>query len=144
MSLCIGSHPILGRHKRVINFAITFTSDQLLVVTTQVRHMAWSFGFIQAKISYILRQPLWNDILSLGCHNLCIMGDVFIGSHERNKASSSSSLPSQELVAFIDEAGLFMVDSCGPRFTWSTRRRSYGFMAAKLDRVLVNQGFLVL
>lgn len=110
----------------------TFTSEQLLVVTIYVQHKSWSFGFVHAKNPYV-------DVLSLGCQNLCILCDfnILFGSHEQNIAYISSSLSSQEFTTFIDETKLFEVDSSGPQFTWSTRRPSWGFMAAKLDRALV-------
>ncbi|KAL8555733.1 hypothetical protein ACS0TY_003520 [Phlomoides rotata] len=45
-------------------------------------------------------------------------------------------------MAFLDEAQLHDMDTSGPQFTWVTRRSNHGYMAARLDRVLVNNGFL--
>ncbi|KAL8555579.1 hypothetical protein ACS0TY_003398 [Phlomoides rotata] len=45
-------------------------------------------------------------------------------------------------MAFMEEAKLHDVDTSGPQFTWVTRRTNHGYMAARLDRVLVNDGFL--
>ncbi|KAL8555640.1 hypothetical protein ACS0TY_003445 [Phlomoides rotata] len=42
----------------------------------------------------------------------------------------------------MDEAQLHNMDFSGPHFTWVTRRSNHGYMAARLDRVLVNDGFL--
>ncbi|KAL8462998.1 hypothetical protein ACS0TY_033848 [Phlomoides rotata] len=45
-------------------------------------------------------------------------------------------------MAFLDEAHLHDMDTAGPQFTWVTRRSNHGYMAARLDQVLVNDGFL--
>ncbi|KAL8502785.1 hypothetical protein ACS0TY_021776 [Phlomoides rotata] len=45
-------------------------------------------------------------------------------------------------MAFLDEAHLHDMETSGPQFTWVTRRSNRGYMAARLDRVLVNDEFL--
>ncbi|KAL8457096.1 hypothetical protein ACS0TY_035074 [Phlomoides rotata] len=52
------------------------------------------------------------------------------------------SRPVTEFKAFLDETDLLDVEASGFLFTWSTRHLSRGFMAARLDRALVNQSFL--
>ncbi|KAL8488100.1 hypothetical protein ACS0TY_024401 [Phlomoides rotata] len=77
-------------------------------------------------------------------HPLCIMGDfnVVLGAHERSRGAKNPARPSQEFMAFLDEAQLHDMDTSGPQFTWVTRRSNHGYMATHLDRVLVNDGFL--
>ncbi|KAL8502779.1 hypothetical protein ACS0TY_021770 [Phlomoides rotata] len=45
-------------------------------------------------------------------------------------------------MAFLDEAHLHDMDTSGSQFTWVTRRSNHGYMAARLDRVLVNDEFI--
>ncbi|KAL8546968.1 hypothetical protein ACS0TY_006615 [Phlomoides rotata] len=45
-------------------------------------------------------------------------------------------------MAFLDGAHLHDMDTSSPQFTWVTRRSNHGYMAARLDRVLVNDEFL--
>ncbi|KAL8542656.1 hypothetical protein ACS0TY_003514 [Phlomoides rotata] len=45
-------------------------------------------------------------------------------------------------MAFLDEPHLHDMDTSGPQFTWVTRRSNHAYMAARLDRVLVNDEFL--
>ncbi|KAL8492516.1 hypothetical protein ACS0TY_023921 [Phlomoides rotata] len=72
------------------------------------------------------------------------MGDfnVVFGAHERSRGARNPAHPSQEFMAFLDEAHLHDMDTSGPQFTWVTRRSNHGYMAARLDRVLVNDEFL--
>ncbi|KAL8463010.1 hypothetical protein ACS0TY_033862 [Phlomoides rotata] len=55
---------------------------------------------------------------------------------------SSAARSSQEFMVFLDEAQLHDMDISGPQFTWVTRRSNQGYMAARLNWVLVNDGFL--
>ncbi|KAL8546919.1 hypothetical protein ACS0TY_006582 [Phlomoides rotata] len=72
------------------------------------------------------------------------MGDfnVVLGAHERSRGARNPARPSQEFMAFMDEAHLHDMDTSGPQYTWVTRRSNHGYMAARLDRVLTNDGFL--
>ncbi|KAL8524003.1 hypothetical protein ACS0TY_013820 [Phlomoides rotata] len=72
------------------------------------------------------------------------MGDfnVVLGAHERSRGARNPARPSQEFMAFLDEAHLHDMDTAGPQFTWVTRRSNHGYMAARLDRVLANDDFL--
>ncbi|KAL8462761.1 hypothetical protein ACS0TY_033691 [Phlomoides rotata] len=72
------------------------------------------------------------------------MGDfnVVLGSHERSRGTSRHSRPSEEFREFIDDAHLLDIESSGSLFTWFTRQSSSGYMAARLDKALVYQGFL--
>ncbi|KAL8529263.1 hypothetical protein ACS0TY_006623 [Phlomoides rotata] len=72
------------------------------------------------------------------------MGDfnVVFGAHERSRGARNPARSSQEFMAFLDEAHLHDMDTSGAQFTWVTRRSNHGYMAARLDRVLVNDEFL--
>ncbi|KAL8507343.1 hypothetical protein ACS0TY_018040 [Phlomoides rotata] len=72
------------------------------------------------------------------------MGDfnVVLGAHERSRGAGNPTRPSQEFRAFLDEAHLHDMDTVGSQFTWVTRQSNLGYMAARLDRVLVNDDFL--
>ncbi|KAL8480480.1 hypothetical protein ACS0TY_027135 [Phlomoides rotata] len=72
------------------------------------------------------------------------MGDfnMVLGAHERSRGARNPARPSQEFMPFLDEAHLDDMDTSGPQFTWVTRRSNHGYMAARLDRVLVNDEFM--
>ncbi|KAL8507347.1 hypothetical protein ACS0TY_018043 [Phlomoides rotata] len=90
------------------------------------------------------RRDLWADITTHANMSLCVMRDfnVVLGAHERSRGARNPARPSQEFMAFMDEAHLHDMDTSGPQYTWVTRRSNHGYMAARLDRVLVNDGFL--
>ncbi|KAL8488047.1 hypothetical protein ACS0TY_024357 [Phlomoides rotata] len=114
------------------------------MVHTQVQGRSWHLGLVHACTAYIPRRELWNDITSLHLDDLCIIGDfnVVLGSHERSRGATRQICPSEEFMEFIDDAHLLDIESSGFQFTWSTRRSSSGYIAAKLDRVLASQAFL--
>ncbi|KAL8523958.1 hypothetical protein ACS0TY_013788 [Phlomoides rotata] len=72
------------------------------------------------------------------------MGDfnVVFGAHEHSRGARNPSRPSHEFRAFLDDAHLHNIDTAGPQFTWVTHHSNHGYMAARLDRVLVNDEFL--
>ncbi|KAL8480341.1 hypothetical protein ACS0TY_027037 [Phlomoides rotata] len=72
------------------------------------------------------------------------MGDfnVVLGAHERSRGARNPARPTQDFMAFLDETHLHDMDTTGSQFTWVTRRSNHGYMAAHLDRVLVNDEFI--
>ncbi|KAL8520041.1 hypothetical protein ACS0TY_010828 [Phlomoides rotata] len=72
------------------------------------------------------------------------MGDfnVVLGAHERSRGARNHPALLRSLGLFLDEAHLHDMDTSSPQFTWVTRCSNHGYMAARLDRVLVNDDFL--
>ncbi|KAL8481253.1 hypothetical protein ACS0TY_027686 [Phlomoides rotata] len=99
---------------------------------------------MQARSTYIPRRELWSSICAHVDRPLCVMGDfnVVLGAHEWSRGAQNPTRPSQEFMAFLDEAHLHDMDTAGPQFSWVTRRSNHGYMAARLDRVLANDDFL--
>ncbi|KAL8462900.1 hypothetical protein ACS0TY_033781 [Phlomoides rotata] len=114
------------------------------MLETTVHSHTWCFGFVHARSTHTPRRDLWTDITAHAIRSLCVMGDfnMVIGAHERSRGARNPARPTQEFMAFMDEAQLHDMDTSGPQFTWVTRRTNHGYMAARLDRVLVNDGFL--
>ncbi|KAL8542704.1 hypothetical protein ACS0TY_003543 [Phlomoides rotata] len=54
------------------------------------------------------------------------MGDfnVVLGAHERSSGARNPARPSQEFIAFLDEAHQHDMDTSGPQFTWYTTASS--------------------
>ncbi|KAL8487914.1 hypothetical protein ACS0TY_024272 [Phlomoides rotata] len=114
------------------------------MLETNVHSHTWCFGFVHARSTHTPRRDLWTDITAHATRSLCVMGDfnVVLGAHERSRGARNPARPTQEFMAFMEEAKLHDVDTSGPQFTWVTRRTNHSYMAARLDRVLVNDGFL--
>ncbi|KAL8523469.1 hypothetical protein ACS0TY_013432 [Phlomoides rotata] len=133
-----------GKSEHINNSRIIHSSIQYILIETTVSTHTWCFGYVHARSTHIPRRELWSSICAYTANPLCIMGDfnVVLGAHERSRGARNPSLPSQEFRAFLDEANLHNMDNSGPQFTWVTRRSNHGYVAARLDRVLVNDDFL--
>ncbi|KAL8546688.1 hypothetical protein ACS0TY_006424 [Phlomoides rotata] len=133
-----------GKTEHLENSRILHSSDQCILLETIAHSHTWCFGFVHARSTHIPRRDLWVDITVHVNRSLCVMGDfnVVLGAHERSRGARNPARPTQEFMAFMDEAQLHDMDTSGPQFTWVTRRSNQGYMVAHLDRVLVNDGFL--
>lgn len=100
--------------------------------------------FVHTKNNYIRRRELWQDLSQeLQASHTCIMGDfnVVLGAHERSSGMVTHGPPIEEFQNFITQNDLTDVEAVGNKYTWATRRNNI-FMAARLDRALVNHNFL--
>ncbi|KAL8514554.1 hypothetical protein ACS0TY_013592 [Phlomoides rotata] len=135
---------LFGKSEHFDNSRILHSSDQCILLETTAHSHTWCFGFVHARSTHIPRRELWTDISDHANRSLCIMGDfnVVLGAHERSRGAQNPAHPSKEFRAFLDEVQLHDMETSGPQFTWVTRRSNHGYMAARIDRVLVNDGFL--
>ncbi|KAL8535234.1 hypothetical protein ACS0TY_011018 [Phlomoides rotata] len=135
---------IFGKQELINNSRIIYSSDQYILIETNISSHAWYFGFVHARYTHIPRRDLWSSICAHAATPMCIMGDfnVVLGAHERSRGAGNPTRPSQEFHNFLDEAHLHDMDTACPQFTWVTRRSNLGYMVARLDRVLVNDDFM--
>ncbi|KAL8492490.1 hypothetical protein ACS0TY_023895 [Phlomoides rotata] len=135
---------IFGKTEHIANCSIRNSIDQCILIESSIASHTWCFGFVHAQSTHIPRRELRASICTHTTSPLCIMGDfnVVLGAHERSRVAHNPSRPSQEFRTFLDNAHLHDIDTAGPQFTWVTRRSNHGYMAARLNRVLVNDEFL--
>ncbi|KAL8463005.1 hypothetical protein ACS0TY_033857 [Phlomoides rotata] len=135
---------LFGTSEHIDNSRILHSSDQCILIETTINSHAWYFGFVHARSTHVPRRALLSSFYAYADYTLYIMGDfnVVFGAYERSRGAGNPALPSQEFMAFLDEAHLHDMEASGPQFTWVTRHSNHGYMAAHLDRVLVNDEFL--
>ncbi|KAL8488067.1 hypothetical protein ACS0TY_024375 [Phlomoides rotata] len=114
------------------------------MIETSISSHTWCFGFVHARSTHIPRRELWSSICTHAANPMCVLADfnVVLGAHERSRGVGNPTRPSQEFRTFLDEARLHDMDTAGPQFTWVTRHSNMGYMAPRLDRVLVNDDFM--
>ncbi|XXG46055.1 hypothetical protein AAC387_Pa02g0988 [Persea americana] len=88
------------------------------------------------------RRNIWQVLINTSTTNLpwCVLGD-FNATLAHNEKLSLRQAPPSSLKGFqsvVFQVGLFDIRFSGSKFTWSNNRKGLSYVAARLDRVLVN------
>ncbi|XXG54348.1 hypothetical protein AAC387_Pa03g2254 [Persea americana] len=88
------------------------------------------------------RRNLWQVFINTSTTTLpwCVLGDfnATLGHDEKLSLRQPPSSSLKDFQSVVLQAGLPDVPSYGSKFTWSNNRKGLSYVAARLDRVLVN------
>ncbi|XXG44074.1 hypothetical protein AAC387_Pa01g3964 [Persea americana] len=113
-----------------------------MLLTNQISGLSTQIIGVYGANKPTLRKDLWKVLIDSSSTTLpwCVMGDFnAILTHEEKQSlrqSTPSSLKDFQLAVL--QAGLKDIQYSGSRFTWSNNRQRLSYVAARLDRVLVN------
>ncbi|XP_049348952.1 uncharacterized protein LOC125813502 [Solanum verrucosum] len=103
--------------------------------------------FVYAKCKDQLRRPLWDRMLHHSAENTnpwCSVGDynVITSIEEKMGGVPYNIRKSLEFIAVIEACGVVDLGFSGQKFTWSNKRGIHHRIWKRLDRALVNDGWL--
>ncbi|KAH7861825.1 hypothetical protein Vadar_031371 [Vaccinium darrowii] len=126
---------------------IIFSSSQLVVVKVlSADQKLFYVSFVYGHNSVVDRRSLWIDMktmaLSIGNAPWIQLGDFNVVRNPTERLMGFDRGASDEFNACLDSVGMDDMPSKGFWFTWSNKRSGLGDNKSKLDRVLINAGWL--
>jgi hypothetical protein len=130
---------------------IKFTLNCQLLINGVVHaikeHFKWHHTFVYGANKPLDRRPLWQNLssmkLNVAANPWIICGDFnVVRKLDEKWGSVSLNLYEKEFDDFLNNLEVTDLNSSGCFFTWNNKSEGSGFIARKLDRVLVNEDWL--
>lgn len=139
---------ILGWDPSCLQVTLVFSSSQLLCVHVNCLSTNRLFfaSFVYGANSWSDRRPLWDSTRSLssaiGDNPWIQMGDFNVALRSSERVGVFDSAAASEFCQCLIDINMEELVSRGCWFTWSNKRGGGGDNLSRIDRVVINSGWL--
>ncbi|XP_071739438.1 uncharacterized protein [Rutidosis leptorrhynchoides] len=145
-----GTRIILGWNPLLVQLMVLAMTDQVIHCQIRMVHNGSHVfaSFVYADNYYVQRRKLWRDLqMHHGFVNdnpWVILGDfnASVSIDESTASGSCMTLAMREFKECLDNIQVDDVNNMGMQFTWNQKPNATTGILKKIDRVLVNDGFL--